>query len=71
MDLTDFEGERRTHWNEAVTGSKPSHSESIVLRIPELSYLTAQPIGLMTEQLREFYKFYERNKVPIEWHEAF
>jgi hypothetical protein len=34
-------------------------------------YFKTATKGLMTEQLREFYNFYERSKVPLEWNEAF
>jgi hypothetical protein len=57
------------------TNGRKRNAEEVSIHVDEGEandgYFKTATRGLMREDLREFYNFYERNKVPIEWHEAF
>jgi hypothetical protein len=58
-----------------TNGRNKRSAEELAIHVDEKEandgYFETANRGLMREELREFYNFYERNKVPLEWHEAF
>jgi hypothetical protein len=58
-----------------TNGRNKRNAEELSIHVDEEEandrYFKTADGGLMREELREFFNFYERNKVPIEWQEAF